>query len=212
MKDIIELISNKIMWPEEYHDFSDKRNFFNIPNAINVLSNLAFLIPIIYLLRSNKKSQKINLLMVHILLLGITSSYYHYNPSDKTLFWDILMIATISMLVLNIITNNSNQSFVYLFGILSVLYWKYSGDMRLYLIILIGVPLYIVLKYYKNKKLRIYLLIMILSNIILRWSEHNDHFIYRTTNSKVSGHTIKHIFAGIGILSVIMILEKTKKI
>ena len=84
--------------------------------------------------------------------------------------------------------------------------------MRLYLIILIGVPLYIVLKYYKNKKLRIYLLIMILSNIILRWSEHNDHFIYRTTNSKVSRHTITHIFAGIGILSVIMILEKTKKI
>ena len=25
MKDIIELISNKIMWPKEYHNFADKK-------------------------------------------------------------------------------------------------------------------------------------------------------------------------------------------
>ena len=32
MKDIIELISNKIMWPKEsYHNFADKNKYLNIP-------------------------------------------------------------------------------------------------------------------------------------------------------------------------------------
>ena len=212
MKDIIELISNKIMWPKEYHNFADKNKYLNIPNSLNVISNLAFLIPVIYLLQLNKRSPKINLLIIHILLLGITSSYYHLNPSDETLFWDILMIATTSMLVFNIVTNNQYGLLFYLLGILSVLYWKHSNDMRLYLIILISIPLYITIKYYKNKNVRIFLLIMVLSNIILRWSEHNDHLIYQVSNNQISDHTLKHVFAGIGLLSLMMILDKTKKI
>ena len=224
MKDIIELISNKIERPKEYHNFADKKNILNIPNTVNVVSNISFLIPVFYLLKSTKKrSLKVNLLMIHLVLLGIASTYYHYIPSDKTLFWDMLMIATTSMVVLNIFMTPQNlqkeeekvdsyQLLFYHFGFLSVIYWKFTGDIRLYLIILIGVPLYIILKNYKNKDIRNYLLLMIVSNIILRLSEHNDHFIYQFTNKNISGHTIKHIFAGIGIFSVIKILEKTNKI
>ena len=89
MKDIIELISNKIERPKEYHNFADKKNILNIPNTVNVVSNISFLIPVFYLLKSTKKrSLKVNLLMIHLVLLGIASTYYHYIPSDKTLFWD----------------------------------------------------------------------------------------------------------------------------
>ena len=53
---------------------------------------------------------------------------------------------------------------------------------------------------------------MILSNILLRFSEHNDHYVYQLTNNLVSGHTLKHIFAGLGIFYLIKILQKENKL
>ena len=101
---------------------------------------------------------------------------------------------------------------LYLFGVFSIIYWKYEGDLRPYISILIGVPLYIIIKYYKNISLRNYIYIIIIANIILRLSEHNDHAIYKMTNNQISGHTLKHIFSGIGIFYVIIMLQKLKKI
>ena len=41
---------------------------------------------------------------------------------------------------------------------------------------------------------------MVLSNIILRWSEHIEHLsIYQSSNNQISGHTLKHVNAGIGL-------------
>ena len=213
MNKIIDLISNKIPFPQGYHDFADKRTFLGIPNALDVLSNIAILVPALYLLQTRKtKSLMSNLLILHISLLAITSGYYHLNPSDETIFWDIMAIATLSMLVLMIMSNTKYGLLLYSYAIFSIIYWKYTGDLRFYLLILIGAPLYIVFKYYKKNNLRTYLFIMILSNIILRLSEHNDHYIYQLTNNLVSGHTIKHIFAGLGIFYVIKILQKENKL
>ena len=87
------------------------------------------------------------LLSIYLILLAIASSYYHLNPSDDTLFWDVLMIATTSMIIFTMMSETKNGELFYLFGILSVIYWKMTGDLRLYLVILIGMPLYIALKY-----------------------------------------------------------------
>ena len=57
------------------------------------------------------------------------------------------MIATTSMIIFTMMSGTKNGELFYLFGILSVIYWKMTGDLRLYLVILIGMPLYIALKY-----------------------------------------------------------------
>ena len=160
------------------------------------------------------KSLLSNLLILHISLLAITSGYYHLNPSDKTVFWDIMSIATGSMIVLLIIINTTTEYnlLLYIFSVFSIIYWKKTGDLRLYLLIYIGVPLYIIAKYYKNNNLQIYLFIMIFCNILVWLTEFNDHYIYKITNNLVSGHTLKHIFAGIGIFYVIKILQKDNKL
>ena len=137
--------------PQSYHNFSDKRTILGIPNGFNVLSNFAILIPAIFYYRKRGKN---NLLFIHLLLLAIASSYYHLTPSDDTLFWDFLMIATTSMIIFTMMSGTKNGELFYLFGILSVIYWKMTGDLRLYLVILIGMPLYIALKYYENKKVK----------------------------------------------------------
>ena len=79
---------NKIFLPKGYHNFADKRKMVGIPNAMNVLSNVFIIIPVLYLLK-HKMTIENNLLIIHITLLTIASAYYHYNPSDKTILWDI---------------------------------------------------------------------------------------------------------------------------
>ena len=172
---------NKILLPQSYHNFSDKQTILGIPNGANVLSNFAILIPAILYYRKRNKN---NLLFIHLLLLAIASSYYHLNPSDDTLFWDFLMIATTSMIIFTMMSETKNGKLFYLLGILSVIYWKMTGDLRLYLIILIGLPLYIVLKYYKDITLRKYVITFIITFTLARLFEHNDHFMYQITNQQ----------------------------
>ena len=42
---------NKIFLPKGYHNFADKRKMVGIPNAMNVLSNVFIIIPVLYLLK-----------------------------------------------------------------------------------------------------------------------------------------------------------------
>ena len=213
MNKLIDMITNKIPLPLEYHNFADQRSFLGIPNTMDVISNIAILIPAIYLLQVRKKKSTIsNLLILHLVLLSVASSYYHWNPSDETIFWDILMIAVTIMLVTIIISDTEYGIILYGLGIMSILYWRYTGDLRLYILILIGVPLYIVFKYHKNSELRNYLIVFVIANILLRLTEHNDHLVYQITGNQISGHTLKHVFAGIMMMSVIKILQKVNKI
>ena len=148
MNELIGMITNKIPFPREYHNFADQRSFLGIPNTMDVISNIAILIPALYLLQvRKKKSTMSNLLILHLVLLSVASSYYHWNPSDDTILWDILMIATTSMFVVIMMSDTDYGFLLYGLSILSILYWKSSGDLRLYILILIGVLLYIVIKY-----------------------------------------------------------------
>ena len=77
--------------PKEYHNFADQRKFLGIPNFFDVISNVAILLPAIYLIMKQKKRSPLsNLLIIHIILLAIASSYYHLNPSDDTIFMDLI--------------------------------------------------------------------------------------------------------------------------
>ena len=213
MNELIDMITNKIPFPREYHNFADQRSFLGIPNTMDVISNIAILIPAIYLLQVRKKQSTIsNLLILHLVLLSVASSYYHWNPSDDTILWDILMIAVTVMLVAIMISDTDYGFLLYGLSILSILYWKNTGDLRLYILILIGAQIYIVLKHYKDIGLRNYLAVFVITNILLRLAEHNDHLVYKITGNKISGHTLKHIISGIMIMSAIKILQKVNKI
>ena len=209
---------NKISLPKGYHNFADKRRLIGLPNAMNVLSNLFIIIPVIYLLKhKTENNTNNNLLIIHITLLSLASAYYHYNPSDKSIFWDILMIATLSIIVLNIINEYKYGSLFYILGVLSVIYWKQTGDIRLYLLILIGVPIIFFLKYYDNeeedkKGVNKNLYIILFFTLLYRFVEYYDHQIYNLSNKFISGHTLKHIFAGLSILYIVKLLKEDNKI
>lgn len=102
--------------PEAYHQFADTRTFLRIPNALNVLSNLPFLLVgwmgLAFLRRgptrdpegpfragahtafeSLRERPAYVLFFMGVLLTALGSAYYHLKPTTTRLFWDRLPMA-----------------------------------------------------------------------------------------------------------------------
>ena len=199
---------NKVSLPQSYHNFADKRTFLGIPSAIDVFSNIAIAIPAIYLLQ---KQGKLSLLSVHILVLSIASTYYHLQPSDDRIFWDMMAVATTHAVIASLFIGQEYAIPLYVASIVSVAYWKYTNDLRPYIVILIGIPLYLFSLLYKDKKVTNYLYLIILLGGLARVTEHNDHSVYKLTGNQISGHTIKHILGGIVLWFTVKVLMKFKE-
>jgi len=209
MDNIIRLLSTKIPRAKDYHDFADKRPFFGIPNGLDILSNIAIALPVFYLI---SKEKKLSFLSINILLLAITSAYYHIEPSDKTIFLDMLFVVSVNTVVFSYFVNKEIGMLVYMLGILSVFYWKKYDDIRLYEFLKISIPIYGIYMIHKNPRVSGYIFPMIILSLLIRYSEFNDKEIYKLTNETISGHTLKHIVAGIEIYLVIVVLQKLGKI
>ena len=200
---------NKISLPQSYHNFADKRTFLGIPNAMDVFSNIAIAIPALYLLQ---KQGKLSLLSVHILVLSIASTYYHLRPSDDRIFWDMMAVATTHAVIASLFIGQEYAIPLYIASILSVVYWKSTNDLRPYIVILVGIPLYLFILLHKNKKVGNYLYLIILGVVLTRIIEHNDHSVYKLTGNQISGHTTKHILGGIVLWLMVIVLIKLNKI
>jgi len=176
---------------------------------MDVFSNIAIAIPALYLLQ---KQGKLSLLSVHILVLSIASTYYHLRPSDDRIFWDMMAIATTHAVIASLFIGQEYAIPLYIASILSVVYWKSTNDLRPYIVILVGIPLYLFILLHKNKKVGNYLYLIILGVVLTRIIEHNDHSVYKLTGNQISGHTTKHILGGIVLWLMVIVLIKLNKI
>jgi len=93
-------------------------------------------------------------------------------------------------------------------GLLSVLYWLITeqagaGDLRPYVLMqylpILLVPLILTL-FPKNSTNDRYYWILLCCYIIAKGFEMQDNYIFEMTHYLISGHTLKHIIAGVGIL------------
>ena len=104
----------RVAQPESYHHFADTRTLLGIPNALNVLSNLPFLMvglmglwwmwrtathaskggsggaPISIHFRDPLERWPAGAVFAGMLTTGIGSAYYHLQPSSQTLVFDRL--------------------------------------------------------------------------------------------------------------------------
>ena len=193
---------------KEYHNFSDKRKILNIPNAYNVFSNIAILLPAFYLII---KEKKISFLSINLILLALASGYYHINPSDETILLDMIFVISIYTIILSYFIDTYQSILVYIVGILSVLYWYKSKNIFIYELLKIIILLYGFYKIYDTKVSK-FILPLIITSILIKISEYNDKEIFKITNKKISGHTLKHLIAGIQIYLLIIILNIKNKI
>lgn len=223
-----------------YNIFADTRRFFGIRNFFDVMSNLPFsligIIGLLYLWIPNKRClqafrdprEKLFyiLFFLGLLLLGPGSAYYHYEISNYSLLYDRIPITIAFMSVFAaMLAERINFRLGYyllwplvLLGISTICYWYYSewigrGDLRPYIAIqlipLLGIPL-VFLLYSAPYTKSVYILVAITCYLLAKIAEYFDAAIFLTTQHGVSGHTLKHLLAGLGALFILIYLLQRK--
>lgn len=217
---------------KSYHDFADARGFQQLPNALNVLSNLPFLVVGALGLgfvarpspsfRENWERAPSAVLMLALFVTAFGSAYYHWNPNDRSLFWDRLPLGLLfsALLGITIIERVSLRWGAVLFfplvaaGAGSVIYWAARDDLRFYFLIqamaVLAIPLMVVLfppRYTGGRGLLLAVALYGLAKVC----EVLDEPIYRLGHL-VSGHTLKHVFAGLAGWAYLRMLEQRRPI
>jgi hypothetical protein len=213
-----------------YHHFADIRTMFSIPNFLNVVTNLPFIIigvaglKVASIARETKLKRISNLLFFGFVLLTFGSAYYHFYPNNETLVYDRIPIGIIFMSFFAIIIydclnpSKGYAAFIILniIGILSVVYWILSehkgyGDLRWYGLVqffpVIAIPLLLFL-YKPPFKYSRELIPMFIFFGLAKIAEHLDTAIYHSLCTTISGHSLKHIFVTIAGYELVALINR----
>ena len=206
-----------------YHGFADQREWLGVPNAADVLSNLAFavvgVLGVAGLLSRRRTrfnaATEAGLWLIALGILGTAfgSAWYHLNPTDATLFWDRLPMTIVFAGVLGAAIaqrlgeDSGRWSFAVLplFGVASVVYWKSTGDLSLYMLLQLGgiVVLATLLALARDRGDPIPWLWVVVFYVAAKIAEAGDHAIWNATNDLVAGHAIKHLLAAAAVTAAL---------
>jgi hypothetical protein len=202
-----------------YHDFADQRTLLGMPHFMDVVSNLPFLVVGFYGLYNVLSRTDLyypapearwtwTFLALAILLTGFGSAYYHWAPSDATLFWDRLPMAIgfsaiLGIMLLERVDRRLGRSVwiaILLAGIGSLLYWRWRGDLRFYYLLqawaVLLVP--VILALFRAPCTETGPLLKgVASYAVSKLLELLDAPIFSLTRV-LSGHTLKHLAAAAG--------------
>jgi len=214
-----------------YHDFADRRPFAGIPNFLNVISNLPFvLIGSVGLMLVGRTSAASPLPVIYatlfagVILTGLGSAWYHIKPDNNTLVYDRLPMTIVFMSLLSATLSelvNSRLGGLLLgpliiTGVTSVIWWhitelRGAGDLRLYVLVqyypMLLIPLILLLfPSASNGRGNPYLLRVVIWYFIAKAFDLADRFIY-TLTGLISGHSLKHLAAAIATFYLIRLFQ-----
>ncbi|MBL1261229.1 MAG: ceramidase domain-containing protein [Thiotrichaceae bacterium] len=204
-----------------YHQFSDTKPLWGMPNFWNVLSNLPFMMAGLYglaamtrlnsgLITGVVKTASL-LFFVGLFFTGIGSGYYHLSPSNSTLVWDRLpmTIAFMAFFTFVLAMHLGKKTACLLLwplmmvGIASVFYWDYTesigaGDLRFYAMIqflpMLLIPAIVVMfptADYNAANVWAVIAVYFTAKV----SEYFDYQLYELIG--ISGHSLKHMIAAL---------------
>jgi hypothetical protein len=205
-----------------YHRMADSRGFLGIPNALNVLSNLPFVLAGVAGLGAlgsggiafldPRERWPYAVFFGGLTLTGLGSAYYHLAPGDARLMWDrlplaITIMALFAATIAERIAVGAGLALLgplVALGVGSVLYWhagetRGHGDLRLYGFVqfypMLAIPLMIALfpaRYTGTGDLGVTVAFYAVAKVF----ELADRAIL-SLGHLVSGHTIKHLMAAL---------------
>jgi hypothetical protein len=206
------LLLPPIQQDQSYHDFADQRTLLGVPHFWNVISNLPFIAVGAAGLRRFHRDPAIFVIFLGIFLTGFGSSYYHWNPSDSTLFWDRLPMTLCFMAILTVVVEERISARLgaallwplLAIGLLSLLLWRFTGDLRLYgwvqFFPCLALPMLLWLcppKYTGT----FYWAIAAALYAVAKLFELYDHVVH--SSFILSGHTLKHLFGAAACFAVL---------
>ena len=226
-----ELILNPLAQDPAYHLFADQRALLGIPHFWNVASNLPFLIVGTAGLKTVARQSADPLypawlaVFIGVFLTGVGSGWYHLDPTNDSLFWDRLAMTIGFMGLVAVVlgeyvgTNVARLSLVPLLlaGAGSVVYWIHTetlgaGDLRPYSLAqflpVIILPLVIIARRGRSD-LSGYLFVVFTAYAVAKAAEVYDHEVY-AIGQVLSGHTLKHLLAALGLYALVVGLQRRK--
>jgi Ceramidase len=208
-----------------FHVFADTRTFLGLPHFANVVSNIGFLIAgaigLTWCLRNPATAvvRSWTAFFAGVMLVCLGSGYYHSNPSDATLVWDRLPMTVAFM---GLFAALSSEHFgpswerrllipALGVGIASVLLWKISGDLRIYLWVQLAPFLaiaYAIMVCPGRYTHRHYLLYGVGLYVLAKAAELQDQGLLDFTAGAISGHSVKHLLAAAAPFCVYLMLKR----
>ncbi|HEY6946760.1 MAG TPA: hypothetical protein VI431_16605 [Candidatus Acidoferrum sp.] len=232
------LLAPRTPQPLSYHHFADQRSWLGIANFGDVVSNILFavfgVLGLVYLSGESSQTQFIDarerwfylLVFLGLLLTAFESSYYHLAPDNARLVWDRLpMTLVFTPLVAAMIAERiSIPTGLWLLpvlvgiGIASVLQWYASelrghGDLRfyaalqIYAVLVLLVALLLPPRYTRSSDLFVVATLYVVAKIC----ENADRQIF-SIGHIISGHTLKHLAAGVAGFWILRMLQKRQTI
>lgn len=216
-----------------YHHFSDPRGWLGIPNFGDVVSNAPFVPAGLYGLWVLGKREAeparipLGVFFVGVILVAPGSAYYHWVPNNETLFWDRLPMTVAFMgLTAAVIADRIDAKVgvnfalpaLIVVGAASAVCWRMSeaagaGDLRAYALVqflpMLAIPLMLWL--FKNPGAAIGWRAIGGAFVfygLAKITEHYDPQVLDLLGGVVSGHTLKHLFAALGPVALVMNLRR----
>lgn len=202
----------------DYHEFIDTRSFLGVPNTFDVMSNVFFLVAgllgVLEILKQNSLLTKKSWFwfFLSIVLVAPGSAYYHWAPDNHTLMWDRLPMSMGFMaLYVILLAEHIHAKFqeflipALVIGISSVLVWVITTDLRFYFWIqfssFITIPIILILFPSRFTHKYWYFISLFLYGLA-KWTEVKDKEIFYATHEMISGHSLKHILAAVGLMGL----------
>lgn len=210
-----------------YHEFADQRRLLGVPHFFDIVSSLPFVfIGVAGMLLClgplrPPRSASWFAFFAGIALATFGSGYFHWAPADATLFWERLpMTIAFTALLVALVSEQVGERLerwllgpALLAGLVSLLWWRESGDLRLYFWVrlapLVCLPYVLLLfrRAYTQRHLLAYALALyILAKLADAW----DLEIFALASGTVSGHTLDHLFSAAAALCVYLMLRRRK--
>ncbi len=209
----------------QYHAFADERTGFGVRNFFNVASNIPFLlvgVAGLWIVLAGAKigaSRSWAVFFIGTGLVSLGSGYYHWAPGNETLVWDRLAMTLgfMGLFVALVSEHVGEKSELVLLaaavatGIASVAWWRHTDDLRLYYWVQLApflAILFVLVIFPGRYTRRMYLLYGLACYVFAKVAEVYDREIFALTSQSLSGHSLKHLLAAVGVLFVYLMLRR----
>ncbi|MBE0616608.1 MAG: ceramidase domain-containing protein [Proteobacteria bacterium] len=214
-----------------YHNLADRRTLLGVPNAMDVLTSLPFLLIGAIGLRhcvrhpEGPAPRSWQVFFTGAALVGLGSAWYHLEPTNQSLVWDrlpmsIAFMGVLVSLLAEYLTPRLERLLLLpavLVGSGSVVWWAYADDLRLYawvqLAPVIAIPLVLAL-FRGTYTDRLRWLGAGACYVAAKTAEQMDGALFHATGGLLSGHSLKHLLAVSGLVclyAMIRIRQPTRR-
>lgn len=213
---VVAVMLGPIPQDPAYHRFADSRACGLVPNCLNVLSNLGFVIVGLLGLRHvhcwpRQLQAALRVFWWGVLLVGPGSGWYHWAPDDARLVWDRLPMTVAFMgLFAAVVQDQFRLGGLWLpvlvsVGLASIGVWLLFDDLRFYGMVQFLTPVLILLIFFmypQGQLPRQPLYYAFGFYALAKLAEFFDVGLFQLTGW-LSGHSLKHLLAALAVVGLI---------